>query len=211
MKALMLNDLFALKKTLIYICVFLTVYAVIFTDLIGTEFITGFIIVMVTMMVSSAVIAEDMVKWNMYALTMPVTRRIMVKEKYFLSILFNVCGILLASLYGLVIDMLNHQFDLASYGVLITAILSVALILNSILLPVLFHFGGEKAKYIMIGIYGIPMGGLALLGSLGYLDGADQIIADYGQLLLIGLAALGIILTVVSYFVSQRIYAKKEW
>ena len=42
MKALMLNDLFALKKTLIYICVFLTVYAVIFTDLIGTEFITGF-------------------------------------------------------------------------------------------------------------------------------------------------------------------------
>ena len=54
------------------------------------------------MMVSSAVIAEDMVKWNMYALTMPVTRRIMVKEKYFLSILFNVCGILLASLYGLV-------------------------------------------------------------------------------------------------------------
>ena len=63
----------------------------------------------------------------------------------------------------------------------------------------------------MIGIYGIPMCGLALLGSLGYLDGADQIIADYGQLLLIGLAALGIILTVVSYFVSQRIYAKKEW
>lgn len=211
MKALLMNDLLALKRTLIYIVVFLAVYAVVFTKLIGPEFISGFILVLIPMIVASSVVADDMVKWTMYALTMPVTRRQMVREKYGLMLTFNAAGILLSGLYSVAAGLLNGNFDPEASVMLIGIVLGFSLIINGVLLPILLYFGGERAKYLMLAVYGIPVMVFAVLGGAGMLNGPLVWIETHWVIAVLVLLAVGCAAFAASYCISQRIYRKKEW
>lgn len=211
MKALFLNDLIVLRRTLVYMMVFLAVYAMVFTSLIGPEFISGFILVLIAMLVTSSVVADDAVKWPMYVLTMPVTRRQMVREKYLLMLLFSVAGVAFSGLYSAAAGLLQGNFDPGVSAMLIGLVLGFSLLINSVLLPVLLFFGGERAKYLMLAVYGIPVMVFAVLGGAGLLNAPLAWMEAHWALAVLGVLAIGCAAFAVSYLVSQRLYRKKEW
>ena len=211
MKGLLLNDLLGLRRTLAYIFVFLGIYALLFTGTMGPEFISGFILVLTTMMVNSAVMIGDAAKWNMYALTMPISRRTLVQEKYLLMLLLGGGGMALSSLYTFVIYLLHHTLDLRGFFDMVLLLFSLCLFLNSVILPILLRFGSEKAKYLTIICYGVPVGGIVILGGMGVLDGWIGFLLQIRTMVALACFALSLVFMAFSYRISLWIYQKKEW
>ena len=102
---------------------------------------------------------DDFNKWNAYAITLPVSRKNIVKSKYISTIII----IMVSSLFGLLISYLismlpSQSLDL-KYVVeeFLSSLLGVVIIV-SIMFPMIFKFGIEKARFFIFGgVFGIAI------------------------------------------------------
>jgi ABC-2 type transport system permease protein len=210
MKGLLCNDLLGLKKTLTWMLLFLLVYAAVFTPVMGIEFIAGFVCIMSSMMVVTAATTADMVKWDSYALTMPVSRKTLVREKYLMVIVFVLFGTLFSAVFGVVGWFWKHNSDLETIFWICGICACLGFIINSILLPFIFKFGAEKAKFMVILCVGVPVAVFALLAGSGMMPDLSGIL-QYIWLIPYVVAVVTLLLLAGSYWISMRIYQKKEF
>ena len=156
---------------------------------------------------------ENYNKWNTYAITLPLSREKIVLAKYLTSLLLMVGTVLITFLLSFVIDTINHSFDFDEVFPMIFGGLFALVLLQSFMYPLIYKFGTEKGR---IGLF---VGVFAVSGLVGYLvnhvkidttafTGFIQFFNQYGILLL---SIVMVILFVGSYFVSKRIYLKKEF
>ena len=93
MKGLMLKDILNFKnqqgKTFFLLII---LYFVMALKMNNSSFFMGVWIVLGITLPISSIAYDEKAKWDKYALTMPVTRRDIVTEKYLLSLLFIVVG-----------------------------------------------------------------------------------------------------------------------
>ena len=140
--------------------------------------------------------------WDKYALTMPVSRRQIVLSKYVLGVLGLSAGLMLSMAVAFLMKRETGE-------ILVThcAFLAIGLVAVSVLLPLSFKFGTEKARFILMFLYVIPM----LL--ITFLKGISIPMPDEATLnLLICLAPVSALcLFAVSAYVSVQIYTRKEF
>ena len=120
-------------------------------------------------------------------------------------------GMALSSLYTFVIYLLHHTLDLRGFFDMVLLLFSVCLFLNSVILPILLRFGSEKAKYLTIICYGVPVGGIVILGGMGVLDGWIGFLLQNRTMVALACFALSLVFMAFSYRISLWIYQKKEW
>lgn len=102
---------------------------------------------------------DEKAKWEHYALTMPISRNMLVWSKYLLVLLFLLAGELLL----LLVSLFQPEIGPA----LLVLVPGIVLFLNSILLPVAFKLGVEKSRYITVAIMLLPTLVLLLMEKLG--------------------------------------------
>ena len=156
---------------------------------------------------------DDAAHWDRYAVATPAGRRGVVAGKYVFTLLVIVVSVAVAaglmvclSLAGLTETTLDDLVLIAlSCGVL-------TLVLDAIILPFLLKYGAEKARVISMITFVVIFGGAVLLGGLA----KNQITLPTPPAwlltalpVLLGLLAIGGYL--ISYFIAQEIYAKKEF
>ena len=221
-KGLLKKDLYNLasyKTTLIIIVIFCGM-AIIGTDAIyWGSVVIGIIVGMISLSTFSY---DEMAKSNRYILTLPVTRKEIVLEKYILAIGATILGSLLGFVLTLLIgNIMNYVrpdnvIDINIDTLLATTIgglFGVSLI-QAIQIPSIFKWGAEKGRIQMF----IVLFVLALIGSgVGFLikesglsvDIAklESVLKNFGLFLLI---LLSFIIYFISYKVSYKIYKNKE-
>lgn len=211
MQGLLLKDFYNLKKTMGLLAVMLVVFGVVFIPQGGGLF-AGMAILMGTTLTISTMSYDHMAKWDVYALSMPVSRRQMVGEKYLFMLIAAGAGTLIA-LAGEFVRLASTGAPASAFldGLLQTVlILSVGLLFGSLMLPLIFKFGVEKARLVMLLSLCLPLvvvwgGGRLVQRSMYAAQPAswlDQVIV---LLPVAAAAALGI-----SYLASVRIFEKKE-
>ena len=211
MQGLLLKDFYNLKKTMGLLAVMLVVFGVVFIPQGGGLF-AGMAILMGTTLTISTMSYDHMAKWDVYALSMPVSRRQMVGEKYLFMLIAAGAGTLIA-LAGEFVRLASTGASASAFldGLLQTVlILSVGLLFGSLMLPLIFKFGVEKARLVMLLSLCLPLvvvwgGGRLVQRSMYAVQPAswlDQVIV---LLPVAAAAALGI-----SYLASVRIFEKKE-
>ena len=210
MLGLIKKDLLVMKNNLKYFLLMILVFAFFSRESNIIYFIPIFISIMIFITTFSY---DDYNKWNTYAITLPLSREKIVLAKYLTSLLLMVGTVLITFLLSFVIGTVNHSFDFDEVFPMLFGGLFALVLLQSFMYPLIYKFGTEKGR---IGLF---VGVFAVSGLVGYLvnhvkidttafTGFIQFFNQYGILLL---SIVMVILFVGSYFVSKRIYLKKEF
>lgn len=206
MKGLILKDLLNLKSTFKMLGVMMLFFAVVFIPQ-GNGFIFGMIILMFAMMVVTTISYDDLAKWDAYALTMPVTRKEMVLSKYLVMAILNTLGAVVSLIVGIVGSIIMGQsFDVEILAI-VGLIYLIAFIFGSVIIPLIYKFGTEKARLMLFLCALLPTALILLVEQF------NVPLPTIGNpwiylILLIGFSVAGVIL---SYLISLKIYSQKEF
>ena len=206
MKGLILKDLLNLRSTFKMLGAMIVFFAVAFLRE-GNSFVFGIIILMFAMMVVTTISYVDLAKWDAYALTMPVTRAEMVLSKYLVMALLNTLGAVLSLIVGVAGSIIMRKsFDLEILTI-IGLIYLIAFIFGSVIIPLIYKFGTEKARLMLFLCALLPTALILLVEQL------DVPLPTTGNpwIYLILLVACSVIGVILSYLISLKIYTKKEF
>lgn len=223
MKGLVLKDLYYLKgfaKQYLFILLCMVVWSFIVKN---SSFAITYLLVMGNTVLLSTSSMDEAVSFNRFALTMPVSRKMLVQSKYILLIAIETVVLMVGIILGALIDLSSFQVngmarwlqtDFEWSGII--TLFALFMVISCMTLPAVFKMGVEKARHVymilIIGIAILVFGGLKLCQVAGIsLDFLDHLYeAPSGRittvLLIVCVAAL-----VVSYRVSLRMVRNKEW
>ncbi len=202
MKGLMLKDIINLKQSSV---VFVLVVGVwLFLSIMNGDpsFFCGVTMLMATLMPITAISYDEKANWNKYALTMPVSRFLLVLSKYTLSLLFTLSsGVLATIVCYFITGDINESLKLA----IIFA--SLGMMMASVILPFIFKYGAEKGRLIMMAVIFIPIILIFLIQKSG-IPMPDESTFE----MLINLApVIALFVMLISVFISKSIIEKKEF
>ncbi len=155
---------------------------------------------------------DDFNNWNSYAVTLPNGRKNVVRAKYIASTILMIILAVVAFSIGIGISYIKtNSINLDEIiSSLMGTMLSIVII-NSLLYPIVFKFGATNGRIILFAV----VFGIAGIGTLiaQFIDMAPiiNIINKLDNYLLIVIPIIYIILLVISYLISSKIYQNKEF
>lgn len=215
MKSLILKDLYNIGHNMKSLVLSFAIMAVAF---IPTSNLAGFIVmcaVVCGMWISTTFAFDDYSKWTRYAMIMPVSRKDLVVGKFIVLAIFSVIGSGLGFVVSFIATLAIGKitFDPAEILELLLvsmAALAISLMIGGMSIPLMFKFGAEKARMLLMVSMLIPVavcfGIYQFLGL--YFGGVPE------QLVIILVCCspiLALIWCYVMYQISYRIFSKKEF
>lgn len=202
MSGLFLKDIMNLKQQAKLFFIAAIMYVVISFMKQDSSIFSVFMVVFTVMIPMTAFAYDDKAKWDRYALTMPVSRREIVFSKYLLVFAFALIAFLLSLFVSLWVTRNFHDSLTSSLTLFL-----VNLVLTSIVLPIFFKFGTEKGRIVLLALILIPTF-VSLFASKLNLMMPD---AATVHTLLSFAPFAGILIIVLSVFLSIKIYTHKEF
>ena len=173
------------------------------------SFLSSFMSLLCIMLPVNVFSYDEQAKWDKYAAALPGGRRAVVQARY-LSTLF-VCGArgVLGGGGGAAPCLLHPSAGETLWEMVLSTAAggSVGILLNAVMLPLMFKFGVQKGRLYLALVLAILFG--AFLGGVAALASAVQ----EPCVLILPLAAIpaaGLLALVPSYFLSLRIFRKKD-
>lgn len=219
-KGLIIKDLLQLKtyrKTLIlFIFVFVVSGMQQETMDSAMSMITIMLILVFGMVGIGTFSYDEMAKADRYILTLPLTRKEVVRAKYVLVILLTLIGAVVGVLASGIISYVMSKelpdfLELISYA--LGGILEIAFV-EGIQIPCIYKFGAEKGRiqiFIVIAIMAFLLGGIFYIGEKININlpvnNILNILTNYMPLVLL---TATVIIYFVSYKIAYKLYSKKE-
>lgn len=180
----------------------------------GISFVCFFLTFCFSMMVLTTISYDEFDKSSAYLMTMPVTRKTYVLEKY----CFGICCCFAGWAISVLLILIRNGFSTAvsNLGIcLLTFYLFILMLL--VTLPVQLKFGGDNGKVVLVGVIVI-----LILAGMFLVQVGEWLSIDYRQiavsvqsmhpLLLAGIVVLFHLgLGAASWFCSLHIMEKKEF
>lgn len=163
MKGLIIKDFYSLLKQFKILLALLILYIVIAMTSEDTNFFGGVVSILMVMQTISTLSYDERSKWDRYALTMPISRSDLVFSKYILSAILS--GV--AFIINFVFQMMAGSGDPSEALLVSAAMTGIGLFFLCLILPVLFKFGVEKGRYIMMLIFFVPTGFFMFMSKMG--------------------------------------------
>jgi ABC-type transport system involved in multi-copper enzyme maturation permease subunit len=207
MKGLLLKDLLNLKnsvRSLLFIFIFYVIFSVATSNF---SFVAGMSVLLCTMLTFTTFSYDEYNKWDRYALSTPVSRRTLVAGKYVLSLILTLFGGAISFLALLCTYAVNQSIEKVGENALsILGVMAVSVLFSGIILPIIFKFGVEKGRLLLFVVLAIPSGLIFILYRLGVTLPSEAQLMTW----LIGFLFLILLIFFFSFYVSCRIYAKKD-
>lgn len=202
MKGLLLKDIYTLTKQMKIFLIIIIVWSC----LPGFS-ASSFAIIYAAMLPLTALAYDERSKWNSLAAMMPYTERSIVFSKYVLGYISVVCAAFLSILAQFVISLFKKvSFEPESYISIIIAI-CIALIIQSINLPVMFKLGVEKGRYVFFALVAVIVVGGMAVGDKIIAILKDITISPY--LLIFDAIFATVIINIISVLIATKIYKNK--
>lgn len=191
-----------------YVFILLMFSALTVTGVYDVSFLFMMVSIILCMYPSTSFSYDELAKWDRFAVSVPNGRVKVVRAKYGFALLLGAFSLV----FDLLLALLAAFLDRMELGnVLLSCVGGVAgaLLLNAVMLPLLFRFGAQKGRILLIAV------GAALAGVLGALLAIGGMTAfGSGRLepfVFVVLPAPTLLALFVSYRVSLGIYQKKEF
>ena len=206
-------------KTLFLMLLVVAVLMNLITD-VGPTFIVGYITIIFSLFTVTTVSYDEFDNCYLFLMTLPVTRKNYVNEKYLfalLSIIFAWCtGIVLGII--LMIVQPSGEVDAADWFGTCLGYIFTAWIFVSVMLPLRLKFDAEKARYAnLIMIAAVAIAAFLISNALEYVPAkivgpGKEWFSGLGTGGILGLfAVVTALVVVISYLCSRHIMAKKEF
>ncbi len=163
MKSLVLKDLFNIghnAKSMLFILVVFAVALIPFSGVEGYIFVCA---ILCSMMIVTTFSFDDSSKWTRYAMIMPVSKKELVAGKFMVLAIFCAIGSLFGLIIGFIGGLITHKIvlDIVGIGELLFLTLGawvISLIFGSMSIPLVFKFGAEKGRVLLLVSFLIPAG-----------------------------------------------------
>lgn len=213
MLGLLIKDFMAIKRQ-VRILIFLLVFYLIFGLTTNNASIVGTMVLVICMLLPITTIAYDeKSNWDKYALSLPVSRQTLVLSKYLFGIILSLLSIVLIIAFTALSASLSPEINFVEKIPEAVATGSTALVILAITLPIIFKFGVEKSRLIMMAVFFIPTMLVVLAAKFGAEKNLSLPYPDLELLKLFLYASplLILVLLIASYAISLRIYQHKEF
>ena len=216
MTGLIWKDFYVMRKAVTSYLVVLVIYGVLaYLELFNFGFIITFLQVMLMVLPMSAFAYDAQAKWDRYAMSLPLGRKSVVGARY----LFVLALALITAAMGLAASAFLwqiHADDIVELVLTLLVASFLGLFVSAVLLPLNYKLGAERARPFLYAIIFIPMIAIVLLAKANILDlSALSWLNDLPPATLIGGASLlplaGLVLLLLSYLISCRVAAGKEY
>lgn len=213
MKGILIKEFLVNKKQLGLLLAMGAIYLLIGFSSDNAALMTVYIIVVGCMSVLSLFSFDESAKWNTYAAVLPVSRAKIVICRYICAALLVVIGIVIMLVYNIAFEIYKGMSpDIVGNLMGNLMILGGILVMQSIVLPLFYRFGAERARLIMLGVYMLPF---AVMLILEYMGKADEFINSYALTALQSyggfIPVAGLVLFMLSGYISIRMYKKQEF
>lgn len=217
MLGLLLKDLINLKKFKKIFVIYILVYGFIAYTQKEASLFTSIFTILLSILTLSSYSYDEIAKWDVYALTMPVTRDDIVCSKYSLMLLLSAMGYVMSTVFTVALNLMFGAEDIF-LGVETCYIAAVIIaFFYCIIIPLITKLGVEKARYIFFAAYMIPVGITYLLKQAAE-AGVFQIPTQIVEIVKFAIRNRHILIPIVlvvalwiSYAITVRIYRKKEF
>ena len=203
MKGLIIKDFINLKKQSKVIGALVIFYLLISITSKNNSMFGAMMLMLFAMMPITAISYDEKANWDKYGLTMPVSRTDMVLSKYIL-------GLILSS-FALILNFIAQIFmgtEMNTENItVIFVIFGISILFISLLLPIIFKFGVEKGRMLMIVVLMLPTLIIMLLPEIVKTPPSEEMIVKA----LYALPFIIVIFYLLSIFISVNIYKKKEF
>jgi len=207
MKGLVLKDLYNLRKygkTILLISAF---YVMLTFMMENATMFAGMIVVMFAITSVTSFAYDSQSGWETYVLSIPVSRKDVVLSKYVLALLLAVAGSLLAMLVGWLNGIIKNTSNFSEVLITSYMLFAVAVVFLSILLPLVYKFGVERSRVIILAVFAIPIAAGFVLGQTGTVPEINE--QTINRILLLSPLAI-VVCSIVSFMTSHAIYRKQE-
>ncbi len=208
MRALIYKDLLALLKYCRFHLVLCGIFLAATAFAGDMEFMRTYVLVFTGMMPATLIAYEETERWDRTALTMPLSRRMIVTEKYLVGLLLQLTATVLVGFSWVAQMMRGGQFDVAALLSELLMTLALAIAMPSLMLPVVFKMGAERGRMaltlVLCGATAVVVGGTAALGSIGALVNVDAVVLPLA-------VAVVVLMYPISWLVAVRWYEKREF
>ena len=138
--------------------------------------------------------------WVEYSLTLPVSKKVLVAEKYLVGLLCAAASVVISGLFAVILSLRKGAALDGTALFFVGDGVNIILLMNSISLPLMYRFGAEKARMIYI----LTFAGFgALIAGGGVL--AEEFQANGRFQASIGLGAALFVVVLVLYVLSWRL------
>ncbi len=168
-----------------------------------------------SMMIMTTFSFDNISKWEKYALVMPITKKDLVTAKFLTLIIFSVFGAVTGFVLGIAGGVVFKSFHINSPEEWITLLavagigMVIGIFFGSLVIPLLFKFGAEKARMLSIAAFAAPAAiGMALYKLL------DMFGIPLSEKFITNLLYLSPLLVIVwvyaMYLISCHIFQKQD-
>ena len=218
MRGLIIKDLLFIKSTWKSL-VIMFIGSILISIALGNFLVT--ICILPIMFMTSGITTfqtDEFFNSNSFYLTVPLTRKQMVLSKYLFTLLMFVISTYVGiSIYCLIHFTFDQESLWANTDMLRYLIMMEygAIIVNCFFYPVIYKFGCEKGRFVLLSIMMVVLGIFAVLTMVIEWDKIvsnitvlTNFINEYGIYVLTGLC---ILIMIISYFVSIKVFKKKDF
>ena len=159
MKGMLIKDFRLLKnqgKTLLLMLFVVAIFMNFITD-VGPSFIVGYITIIFSLFTATTISYDEFDNCYLFLMTLPITRKKYVNEKYVFALLSIACTWVLGTVLGTILLLAQPAVEMNAADWLGSCIgyIFAAWICVSIMLPIRLKFDSEKSRYanfIMIAV-----------------------------------------------------------
>ncbi len=161
---------------------------------------------------------DNLAKADKYLLTFPINKKDIVKARYIYILLFTLLGALLGLVFTFIAqgiktsNFFDKEFLSNTLAIIMGSLLSL-MFLQVFQIPIMYKFGAEKGRIIqLIMIVALMIGVSLIITTLMQLFGIslDNFIVMLKDYLIAILGMVVIILYILSFAISYKIYERKE-
>ncbi len=210
MSGLILKDLLVLRKQGKSYLLIIGIYMVLaFVGVFDYSILSTMMVVLTMMLPMATFSYDELARWDKFAAAMPVGRSGIVKAKYLMALAVIGGAGLLCFVVNIIVAMIDHEAQLGALMASLGGSLGAGLLINAAILPLLFKYGAEKSRsmmmVVMLVVFILVFGLITIAGEGGFAltNAMTAVIPWLAALLVLG----GF---VVSYRISQKLYAQKE-
>ena len=163
MTGFLIKDFLYLKQHAKFFLLLVVFYAVLFSSFQKegvASFLTTLIVVMGTTLVLNSFAYDELAKWDRFAFSLPVTRTQTVLSKYLFTLILGA----IFSLFGLIATVSASRGNLQTEDwITVYVAFCVSILLPSVLIPLIYRFGLQKARVAMLVLFLVPFGGVCFI------------------------------------------------
>ncbi len=167
MKGLLIKDCKLMKNNAKFLILIILMSIGFAAGMKNSFFAIGYATALISVFSVNTIAYDEFDNGMPHLFSLPVSRKMYVKEKYIFAVLISVIGMTIATMISFGVSLfLKEQYGIKEWVGILTLSMFVVILIQGVILPVRMKFDSEKHKMAMIVVFGMMA---AVVGALFWL------------------------------------------